>query len=91
VEAGYTLSLEATMAEGVRQCRRCGAEIPAARIAAIPDTLVCVKCSEKMGGEHELEVTIAGTGKAGSLKKTGETVSVRRIRKPLQKGPAGRA
>lgn len=68
----------------VKYCRVCEAEIPPARLEAIPDTSVCVKCSEKMGGEFELEVTISGTGKAGSLKKTGQDVSARRKRKPLR-------
>jgi hypothetical protein len=68
----------------------CGKEIPAARLSAMPDTLLCLACSEKTGGEYELEVTIAGTGKAGSLKKTGETVTVKRSRKRLGKGPTSR-
>ena len=65
----------------IKFCRKCGSEIPQARLRALPDTLVCVSCSEKIGGEFELEVTISKTGKAGSLKKTGEDVSVRRKRK----------
>ena len=73
-----------------RQCRMCGKEISAARLAAMPDTLICVTCSEQSGGEYELEVTIAGTGKAGSLKKTGETVSVKRSRKQLGRGSTAR-
>ncbi|MCA9691224.1 MAG: TraR/DksA C4-type zinc finger protein [Nannocystaceae bacterium] len=71
------------MTDETKQCRRCGAEIPAARLHAMPDTRVCVPCSEEIGGEFELEVTVSGTGKAGSLKKTGQDVSVRRTRKPL--------
>jgi hypothetical protein len=67
-----------------RNCRVCGREIPKARLKAMPDTLVCVSCSEKIGGEFELEVTISGTGKAGSLKKTGEDVEVNRKRKVLR-------
>jgi hypothetical protein len=67
-----------------RQCRKCGNEIPQARLQALPETLVCVQCSENIGGEYELEVTISGVSKAGSLKKTGETVSARRKRKPIQ-------
>jgi hypothetical protein len=67
-----------------RDCRVCGNEIPEARLKAIPDTLVCVRCSEKMGGEFELEVKISFTGKAGSLKKTGQDVSVERKRRPLK-------
>lgn len=67
-----------------RTCRICSTEIPAARLAAIPDTLVCVKCSEKIGGEYELEVTVSASGKAGSLKKTGQDVSVKQVRKPIR-------
>jgi hypothetical protein len=67
-----------------RSCRLCGAEIPPARLKAIPDTFLCVKCSEKTGGEFELEVTVSNTGKAGSLKKTGQDVEIRRQRKPLR-------
>ena len=67
-----------------RSCRLCGVEIPQARLKAIPDTLICVDCSSKTGGEFELEVTVNSTGKAGSLKKTGEDVHVRRKRKQLK-------
>ena len=65
-------------------CRRCGDEIPEGRLRALPDTQVCVRCSEAIGGEDELEVTISATGKAGSLKKTGQTVSVTRKKKRLK-------
>ena len=67
-----------------RYCRRCGTPIPPARLRTLPDTLVCVACSEKIGGEFELEVRVGLTGKAGSLKKTGQELSVRRKRRPLQ-------
>jgi hypothetical protein len=43
-----------------------------------------VNCREKTGGEFELEVTVSNTGKAGSLKKTGQDVEIRRQRKPLR-------
>lgn len=68
----------------VTNCRICGAEIPPARLKIIPDTLVCVHCSEKIGGEFELEVTTSATGKVGSLKKTGQAVDVTRKRKPFR-------
>ena len=67
-----------------KRCSRCGAEIPRERLEVIPDTLVCVKCSQKIGGEFELRVRVGGTGKAGSLKITGQEVSVTRQRRPLQ-------
>jgi len=72
------------MEANARTCRVCGVEIPATRLEAMPDTRVCVKCSDKMGGEFELEVTVSATGKAGSLKKTGQDVSVKRKRRPLR-------
>ena len=65
-------------------CRLCGVEIPKGRLKAIPDTLVCVDCSEKIGGEFELKVTVSATGKAGSLKKTGQQIAVKRQRKPFR-------
>ncbi len=72
-----------TMQKEVKQCRMCGIEIPAERLEVIPDTLVCVRCSQKIGGEFELEVRMGGTGKVGSLKKTGIDVSVKRQRRRL--------
>jgi len=67
-----------------RHCRLCGVEIPRGRLEALPDTLVCVNCSETIGGEFELKVTVSQTGKAGSLKKTGQQVTVKRQRKPFR-------
>jgi len=71
------------METNARCCRICGVEIARERLEVIPDTLVCVKCSQKIGGEFELKVGVGGTGKAGSLKITGQEVSVKRQRKPL--------
>jgi len=65
-----------------KYCTRCGAEIPPGRLKVLPDTSVCVKCSEEIGGEFELKVTISGTAKAGSLKVTGQQVQVQRQWKP---------
>jgi hypothetical protein len=62
-------------------CKICGREIPEERLQAIPDTLVCVKCSKKIGGEFELKVTIGSVGKAGSLKKTGQELDIKRQHK----------
>jgi hypothetical protein len=64
-------------------CRRCGQEIPQARLEVLPDTLVCTACSRKIGGEFELKVTTNSTGKAGSLKRTGTDVTITRQRKRL--------
>ena len=72
-----------TMETNARCCRICGAVIPQERLELIPDTLVCVKCSQRIGGEFELKVRVGGTGKPGSLKITGQEVSIKRQPKPL--------
>lgn len=51
-----------------RQCERCDADIPAARVAALPGTWLCVECSEEVGGDFELIATQENLGKQGSLK-----------------------
>ncbi|HKV37707.1 MAG TPA: TraR/DksA C4-type zinc finger protein [Blastocatellia bacterium] len=52
-----------------RRCGRCGSDIPRARVKALPDTVLCVKCSEEIGGDYEITVVAENLAKAGSLKK----------------------
>jgi DNA-directed RNA polymerase subunit RPC12/RpoP len=67
-----------------RSCARCGNEIPAERIEAIPETMVCVKCSTEMGGEFQVMVITEKTSKEGSLKKNYGSYSTKKIRKPIK-------
>lgn len=65
-------------------CARCGSEIPAERLEAIPETMVCVKCATEMGGsEFQIVVMPERTSKEGSLKKNYGGYSTRKIRKPF--------
>ncbi|MEQ8279750.1 MAG: TraR/DksA C4-type zinc finger protein [Deltaproteobacteria bacterium] len=65
-------------------CARCEQEIPAARLEALPGTIVCLECSEAIDGDFELEVRMGSTGKVGSLKLTGQTLEVRRVKKQFR-------
>ncbi|MGH9761941.1 MAG: TraR/DksA C4-type zinc finger protein, partial [Blastocatellia bacterium] len=56
------------MAE-TKACKRCGAVIPPARLKALPDTVLCVKCSEEIGGDYETIAVAENLAKASSLKK----------------------
>ena len=68
-----------------RPCARCGKEIPAERIEAIPETMVCVTCAGEMGGSEFVVVAVAEkTSKEGSLKKNYGGYSTRKIRKPIK-------
>lgn len=65
-------------------CARCGNEIPAERLEALPETMVCVACSKEMGGEFTVYVTPEKTSKEGSLKKNYGGYSTRKVRKPIR-------
>ena len=67
-----------------RSCARCGNDIPAERIEAIPDTMVCVKCSSDMGGEFQVVVIPERTSKEGSLKKNYGGYHTKKFRKPIR-------
>jgi len=69
-----------------RRCEVCNAEIPAARVRALPGTWLCIECSEAVGGDFVYTAKQENLGKAGSLKLNygGVTVTKKRrvIRKP---------
>jgi hypothetical protein len=71
------------MADKTRVCQRCKGVIPAERVEALPETRLCVQCSQVVGGEFELVVTRENLGKAGSLKKISGGVIVRKRRRPI--------
>jgi hypothetical protein len=68
-----------------RLCERCNAEIPEERIQIVPETRLCVKCCEEVGGEFKLYATYERTSKEGSLKKNYGGVNVFRVRKEIKK------
>ncbi len=69
-----------------RFCARCRVEIPAERVAALPETRVCVNCSAAIGGEFELSFTREDLSKAGSLKRNyGGVDRIQKRRKRIEK------
>jgi hypothetical protein len=72
------------MASEERLCARCRKEIPAERIEAMPETMVCVKCSQEMGGEFQVMAIAERTSKEGSLKKNYGGYTTKKIRKPIK-------
>ncbi len=66
-----------------RICARCGDPIPAARVQALPRTVVCARCSGDLGGEEVRGVTLEHGGKASSLKKNYTGVKIVRRRRDL--------
>ncbi len=66
-----------------RACLRCRAEIPAERLEALPDTQLCVTCSQAVGSDYEVKVVPVNVGKSGSLKKNYGSYSVRKKRRTI--------
>jgi hypothetical protein len=67
-----------------RFCQLCRAEIPGERIEVMPETRICVQCSQKTGGEFEVRATPENLGKAGSLKKNYGGLNIVKRRRRLE-------
>ena len=65
-------------------CELCGKVIPEERLEVLPETRICVGCSQQVGGEFVPVITQERTSKPGSLKLNygGVTVTFRRRRLP---------
>lgn len=70
-----------------RMCKRCGEEIPAERLEALPETWLCVNCSRAVGGEVEMIAKQVQTNKKGSLKKNYGGIEIVKRRKELPPNP----
>jgi hypothetical protein len=62
-------------------CQLCGGEIPAERLEAIPETRICVGCSQRVGGEFRLIVNQERTSKPGSMKLNYGGINVQLVRR----------
>jgi hypothetical protein len=72
------------MAGAKRFCARCRAEIPAERVEALPETRVCIRCAEAMGGsEFVVEAVPIRGGKKESIKRLITDYEIRKRRKPI--------
>ncbi len=66
-----------------RPCQRCNAEIPLERLEALPETRLCIRCSQDLGGEFRMTVVPDNLAKAGSLKKNYGSYTVKKTRRPV--------
>jgi hypothetical protein len=67
-----------------RRCERCDATIPAARVAALPETWLCIACSEEVGGDFIYTATQENLAKAGSMKKNYGGITIKKQRRAIQ-------
>jgi hypothetical protein len=56
-------------------------EIPEERIEALPETRLCLQCSQEVGGDFIVSYGQENLGKTGSLKKNYGGVTVKKVRR----------
>ncbi len=66
-----------------RWCARCKSEIPSERVEFLPETRLCLPCSEAVGSDFVLSFTQESLGKTNSLKKNYGGVSVKKRRRRI--------
>jgi RNA polymerase-binding transcription factor DksA len=66
-------------------CEICGKLIPAERLEALPETRICVGCSDRVGGEWDVRGVDVVTSKEGSMKKNYGGVEVVRVRRNIHR------
>jgi len=67
-----------------RTCLRCLDKIPVQRLLTLPDTRLCVKCSEAVGSDFIVYFCRVSLGKAGSLKKVYGDWYIKRVRRHIE-------
>jgi RNA polymerase-binding transcription factor DksA len=68
-----------------RPCQRCGQDIPGERIEALPETRLCLPCSQTVGGDFTRSFNQESLGKTGSLKKNYGGINVSKARKKIDR------
>ncbi|QOV91213.1 TraR/DksA C4-type zinc finger protein [Humisphaera borealis] len=68
-----------------RPCERCGTMIPPERIEILPDTRLCVACSQAVGGEFQISFVAENLAKSGTMKKNYGAISMKKTRKPVRR------
>lgn len=64
-------------------CIRCENPIPEARLKALPETELCISCSEAVGSDFVLTSQLVRTSKEGSMKMNYGGVEVKLVRRKI--------
>jgi hypothetical protein len=63
---------------------RCLAKIPVDRMLALPETRLCLKCSQAIGSDFIVYLCRVTLSKAGSLKKHYGDYYIKKVRRPIE-------
>lgn len=71
-----------------RRCQRCREVIPPARVRALPDTRLCLPCSQEIGGDYHVMVIPENLSKSGSMKRNYGAWTLKRTPRRIRPKPA---
>ncbi len=67
-----------------RGCERCNGPIGLERLEALPETRLCLKCSEEVGSDFKVSVSPENLAKTNSLKKNWGGVNIHKKRRRIE-------
>ena len=67
-----------------RTCAHCGQIIPTERLEVMPETQLCVHCSQAVGGEFIMIAIPERTSKQGSLKLNYGGCTFKKVRRQIK-------
>ena len=67
-----------------RGCERCKGPISPERLEAMPETRLCLKCSEEVGSDFKLSASNENLAKTNSLKKNYGGVNIQKKRRRIE-------
>jgi reverse gyrase len=71
---------------GARQrgCQRCKGPISPDRLEALPQTRLCLKCSNEVGSDFKVSLSAENLAKTNSLKKNWGGVNIQKKRRRIE-------
>jgi reverse gyrase len=72
------------MAVRPRGCQRCNGPISLQRLEALPETRLCLECSEEVGSDFKVSVSTENLAKTNSLKKNWGGINVQKKRRRIE-------
>lgn len=67
-----------------KPCKRCSKHIPVARQRALPETELCLKCSEEVGGDFVYVFSEGRLSKPGSMKINYGGITIKKYRRDIR-------
>jgi hypothetical protein len=72
------------MGNRTRGCQRCKQPISAERLAGLPETRLCLQCSQEVGSDFKMQGSTENLAKTSSLKKNWGGIYIEKKRRRIE-------